>query len=94
MGMLTQPFSLTGLPGVLVPVLGEFQMPLGVQINAPPFREDICFHVAWPPSVLLRFVRGSLRMWGEGQLTEVRKGSWSCLRRRLLVTLGSCGIWL
>jgi AtzE family amidohydrolase len=47
MGMLTQPISLTGLPVITVPVLLTGKMPLGVQIIAPPFREDICFRVAW-----------------------------------------------
>jgi AtzE family amidohydrolase len=47
MGVLTQPISLTGLPVITVPVLREGKMPLGVQIIAPPFREDICFLVAW-----------------------------------------------
>jgi AtzE family amidohydrolase len=43
MGMLTQPISLAGLPVMTVPVLREGKMPLGVQIIAPPFREDLCF---------------------------------------------------
>jgi AtzE family amidohydrolase len=47
MGMLTQPISLAGLPVVTVPVLRKGKMPLGVQIIAPPFHEDICFRVAW-----------------------------------------------
>jgi AtzE family amidohydrolase len=46
MGMLTQPISLTGLPVITVPVLRTGKMPLGVQIIAPPWREDICFRVA------------------------------------------------
>jgi oxamate carbamoyltransferase len=46
MGMLTQPFSLTGLPAITIPILRKRKMPLGVQIIAPPFREDICFDVA------------------------------------------------
>jgi AtzE family amidohydrolase len=46
MGMLTQPISLTGLPVITVPVLRAGKMPLGVQIIAPPCREDICFRVA------------------------------------------------
>jgi AtzE family amidohydrolase len=47
MGMLTQPVSLTGLPVMTVPVLREGKMPVGVQIIAPPFREDLCFRVGW-----------------------------------------------
>jgi AtzE family amidohydrolase len=46
MGMLTQPISLAGLPVITVPLLREGQMPLGVQIIAPPWREDVCFTVA------------------------------------------------
>jgi AtzE family amidohydrolase len=46
MGMLTQPISLAGLPVITVPLLREGQMPLGVQIIAPPWREDVCFRVA------------------------------------------------
>src|SRR5262249_8886431 len=46
MGMLTQPISVAGLPVITVPFLRERQMPLGVQIIAPPWREDVCFRVA------------------------------------------------
>jgi AtzE family amidohydrolase len=46
MGMLTQPISLAGLPVITVPFLRKGQMPLGVQIVAPPWREDVCFRVA------------------------------------------------
>jgi AtzE family amidohydrolase len=47
MGLLTQPISLAGLPVITVPVVRKNKMPLGVQIIAAPFREDICFQVAW-----------------------------------------------
>jgi AtzE family amidohydrolase len=47
MGMLTQPISLAGLPVMTVPVVREGKMPLGVQIIAPPFREDLCFRAGW-----------------------------------------------
>jgi AtzE family amidohydrolase len=47
MGMLTQPISVAGLPVLTVPVLREGKMPLGVQIIAPPLREDLCFRVGW-----------------------------------------------
>jgi AtzE family amidohydrolase len=46
MGMLTQPISFIGLPTITVPFLREGEMPLGVQVIAPPWREDICFRVA------------------------------------------------
>jgi 1-carboxybiuret hydrolase len=46
-GVFTQPISFAGLPVVAVPVRvrGE-AMPLGVQVIAPPFREDLCLAVA------------------------------------------------
>jgi AtzE family amidohydrolase len=46
MGLLTQPISFIGLPVITVPFLRDRQMPLGVQVIAPPWREDICFRVA------------------------------------------------
>jgi AtzE family amidohydrolase len=47
MGMFTQPISVAGLPVLTIPVLREGKMPLGVQIIAPPFREDLCLRVGW-----------------------------------------------
>jgi AtzE family amidohydrolase len=45
-GMLTQPISCIGLPVVCAPV-GELEgMPVGMQIIAAPWREDLCFRVA------------------------------------------------
>jgi AtzE family amidohydrolase len=47
MGLLTQPISCIGLPVVVAPmatVPGE--MPIGVQLIAPPWREDIALHAA------------------------------------------------
>jgi AtzE family amidohydrolase len=46
MGMLTQPISFIGLPTITVPFLRDGQMPLGVQVIAAPWREDLCFRVA------------------------------------------------
>ena len=46
MGMLTQPISFIGLPTITVPFMREGHMPLGVQVIAPPWREDLCFRVA------------------------------------------------
>ena len=49
-GLLTQPVSAIGLPVVTVPVWGTDpsapHMPLGVQLIAPPWREDICLRAA------------------------------------------------
>ncbi|NEX60784.1 AtzE family amidohydrolase [Noviherbaspirillum galbum] len=46
MGMLTQPISFIGLPTITVPYVREGAMPLGVQVIARPWREDLCFRVA------------------------------------------------
>jgi len=45
-GLHTQPISFIGLPVVAVPVPLE-PMPIGVQIIAPPWREDIALRVAY-----------------------------------------------
>jgi AtzE family amidohydrolase len=44
-GIHTQPISFVGLPVIAVPVPFE-PMPIGVQIIAPPWREDMVFRVA------------------------------------------------
>jgi len=47
MGIFTQPISFIGLPVVSVPVwLEDGALPLGVQVIAAPWREDICLRVA------------------------------------------------
>ncbi len=50
MGLLTQPVSAIGLPVVTVPLWGMDpaapHMPIGVQIIAAPWREDLCLRVA------------------------------------------------
>lgn len=47
MGIFTQPISFIGLPVVAVPVRGvRGAMPVGVQIIAPPWREDIALRIA------------------------------------------------
>jgi 1-carboxybiuret hydrolase len=45
-GIHTQPISFTGLPVVAVPVPLD-PMPIGVQLIAPPWREDIALRVAY-----------------------------------------------
>jgi aspartyl-tRNA(Asn)/glutamyl-tRNA(Gln) amidotransferase subunit A len=45
-GLHTQPISFIGLPVVTVPVPLE-PMPIGVQLIAPPWREDIALRVAY-----------------------------------------------
>ena len=45
MGLLTQPISCIGLPVVAVPLWPERaapQLPIGVQLIAAPWREDLC----------------------------------------------------
>ena len=44
LGLFTQPISFIGLPVVALPVAGP--MPIGVQIIAPPWREDIALRIA------------------------------------------------
>ncbi len=50
MGLLTQPISCIGLPVVTVPLWGmddaAAHMPIGVQLIAAPWREDLCLRVA------------------------------------------------
>jgi amidase/aspartyl-tRNA(Asn)/glutamyl-tRNA(Gln) amidotransferase subunit A len=47
MGLLTQPISLIGLPVCAVPVWGcHASLPIGVQIIAAPWREDLVLRVA------------------------------------------------
>jgi 1-carboxybiuret hydrolase len=46
LGLLAQPFSCIGLPVVTVPVLLAGAAPIGVQIVAAPWREDLCLRVA------------------------------------------------
>ena len=45
-GLYTQPISLIGLPVVAVPVPPAKGLPIGVQIIAAPWREDIALHIA------------------------------------------------
>jgi AtzE family amidohydrolase len=47
MGILTQPISFIGLPVIVAPHRSTHEaMPLGVQIIAPPWREDLAFAAA------------------------------------------------
>jgi 1-carboxybiuret hydrolase len=50
MGLLTQPISCIGLPVVTVPLWGcnpaAPHLPIGVQIIAAPWREDLCLRIA------------------------------------------------
>jgi aspartyl-tRNA(Asn)/glutamyl-tRNA(Gln) amidotransferase subunit A len=46
MGMLTQPISFLGLPVVTVPLTTAGGLPIGIQLIAPPWREDLCLRAA------------------------------------------------
>ena len=47
LGLFTQPFSFIGLPVMAVPVwTSASSLPIGVQVIAPPWREDIAIRVA------------------------------------------------
>ena len=45
-GIYTQPISFVGLPVVAVPLFGLGPLPIGVQIIAPAWREDLALRVA------------------------------------------------
>jgi aspartyl-tRNA(Asn)/glutamyl-tRNA(Gln) amidotransferase subunit A len=47
MGMLTQPISFVGLPVVTVPLATASGLPIGVQLIAAPWREDVALRAAW-----------------------------------------------
>lgn len=46
LGLLAQPFSCVGLPVACAPVFAPGRLPVGVQIVAPPWREDLCLAAA------------------------------------------------
>jgi aspartyl-tRNA(Asn)/glutamyl-tRNA(Gln) amidotransferase subunit A len=47
LGLYTQPISFIGLPVCAVPVwLDGTRLPIGVQIIAAPWREDVCLRIA------------------------------------------------
>jgi len=46
MGIFTQPISFIGLPVAAVPIHRPGQLPIGIQVIAAPWREDICLRVA------------------------------------------------
>jgi aspartyl-tRNA(Asn)/glutamyl-tRNA(Gln) amidotransferase subunit A len=46
LGMFTQPISFAGLPVTAVPIDCGSKMPIGIQVIAAPWREDICLRVA------------------------------------------------
>ena len=46
LGILAQPFSCVGLPVCTVPVFERGALPIGVQLVARPWREDLCLRAA------------------------------------------------
>jgi Asp-tRNA(Asn)/Glu-tRNA(Gln) amidotransferase A subunit family amidase len=60
--MLTQPISVAGLWVITMLFLCEGKMPVGVQITAPPWREDVCFSVVRSLEQSAAADRGSLRV--------------------------------
>ena len=46
-GLLTQPISFIGLPVAVAPLWTASGLPLGVQLIAPAWREDLCLRAAW-----------------------------------------------
>jgi aspartyl-tRNA(Asn)/glutamyl-tRNA(Gln) amidotransferase subunit A len=46
LGLFTQPISCIGLPAAVAPLQGPGGLPIGVQIIAAPWREDLCLCVA------------------------------------------------
>jgi AtzE family amidohydrolase len=46
LGIFTQPISFIGLPVAAVPIYRAGRMPIGIQVIAAPWREDICLRVA------------------------------------------------
>ncbi len=47
LGVFTQPISFVGLPVVAVPVWPDTGLPIGVQLIAAPFREDLALRAAY-----------------------------------------------
>ena len=47
MGMLTQPISFLGLPVCTVPLKSAGGLPIGLQLIAAPFNEDLALRAAW-----------------------------------------------
>ncbi len=47
MGMLTQPISFLGLPVCSVPLLTASGLPIGLQLIAAPFNEQLALRAAW-----------------------------------------------
>jgi len=46
LGLFTQPISCIGLPVVAAPIESGSRLPIGVQLIAPPWREDLCLRAA------------------------------------------------
>jgi AtzE family amidohydrolase len=47
LGLLTQPISFVGMPVAVAPLWPAGGLPIGVQLIAAPWREDLCLRAAW-----------------------------------------------
>lgn len=47
LGLLTQPISFVGMPVAVAPLWPHGGLPVGVQLIAAPWREDVCLRAAW-----------------------------------------------
>jgi aspartyl-tRNA(Asn)/glutamyl-tRNA(Gln) amidotransferase subunit A len=47
LGVFSQPISCLGLPVCAVPAVAAGELPIGVQLIAAPWREDLCLRAAW-----------------------------------------------
>ena len=47
LGLLTQPISFVGMPIAVAPLWPDGGLPIGVQLIAAPWREDVCLRAAW-----------------------------------------------
>ena len=47
LGLLTQPISFIGLPVAVAPLWPDGGLPIGVQLIAAPWREEVCLRAAW-----------------------------------------------
>jgi aspartyl-tRNA(Asn)/glutamyl-tRNA(Gln) amidotransferase subunit A len=45
-GMFTQPISFAGVPVAAVPIEVDSPLPIGIQVIAAPWREDVCIRIA------------------------------------------------
>ncbi len=64
LGVYTQPISFAGLPVVAAPIAGADGLPLGAQIVAAPWREDLAMRVAAAGEALGAFASVAVKSQG------------------------------